>query len=620
MQVHSLTTYSVSPIELRLIDGTSNSIITQALDLPIRFSTGETMTVTFYVTPLDSSCPLVLGYNWLTRYNPLIDWALGSITFRPDLLDTSTPPLTSPAASPTSSTTQETPSLISDSKSTPHISIIGTAAFARARKLPGVQCFSLSLSDFAVSGKSASASTDDPDLSQIPEEYHDYADVFSKSKADTLAPHHLYDLKIDLEDGASPPIGPMYSLSQSELGTLREFIDEHINIGFIRPSKSPHGAPVLFIRKKDGSLRLCVDFRGLNKISKKDRYPLPMINDLLATAGKARIYTALDLRHAYHLVRIAEGDEWKTAFRTRYGSFEWLVMPFGLTNAPAAFQRFMNDIFSDLLDVTVIVYLDDILIFSDNPADHKKHVREVLRRLRKNGLFARPDKCLFSVDTVSYLGFILSQDGLKMDPAKVQAITDWPKPKKVKDIQSFLGFANFYRRFISDYSAIVVPLTRLTRKGIKWNFSDEARQSFEALKRAFTSAPVLTHWIPNKPIIVETDASDYALGAILSIQDDSGEIHPVAFHSRSFTPPELNYDTHDKELLAIFAAFKVWRHYLEGSPTPIDVVTDHKNLEYFSTTKVLTRRQVRWSEYLSQFYLVIRFRPGKLGTKPDSLT
>src|SRR6202789_3115664 len=345
-----------------------------------------------------------------------------------------------------------------------------------------------------------------------------------------------------------------------------------------------------------------------------------MINDLFATAGKARIYTALDLRHAYHLVRIAEGDEWKTAFRTRYGSFEWLVMPFGLTNAPAAFQRFMNDIFSDLLDVTVIVYLDNILIFSDNPADHKKHVREVLRRLRKNGLFARPDKCLFSVDTVSYLGFILSQDGLKMDPAKVQAITNWPEPKKVKDIQSFLGFANFYRRFISDYSAIVVPLTRLTRKGIKWNFSDEARQSFEALKRAFTSAPVLTHWIPNKPIIVETDASDYALGAILSIQDDSGEIHPVAFYSRSFTSPELNYDNHDKELLAIFDAFRVWRHFLEGSASPIDVVTDHKNLEYFSTTKVLTRRQVHWSEYLSQFNLVIRFRPGKLGTKPDSLT
>ena len=207
-----------------------------------------------------------------------------------------------------------------------------------------------------------------------------------------------------------------------------------------------------------------------------------------------------------------------------------------------------------------------------------------------------------------------------MDPSKVQTIQDWPEPRKVKDIQSFLGFANFYQRFISDYSDIVIPLTRLTCKGIPWNFSDAARKSFEALKSAFTSALILTHWIPDKPIIVETNTSDYALGAILSIQTDSGEVHPVAFHSHTFTAPELNYDTHDKELLAIFEAFRIWQHYLEGSGIPIDVVTDHKNLEYFSTTKVLTRQQAHWSEYLAQFNLVIRFRPGCLGTKPDSLT
>jgi hypothetical protein len=600
-----------------LIDGSSNSVITQEIKIPITFSTGETMEISAYVTLLDPSVPLVLGYNWLTRYNPLIDWVLGSITFRPELLKWSS--TTSPAASPALLATQAKPppTPTSDSIS---ISFISTADFVRAQHAPGTHCFTLSTSDSSVSGKSVSMSPETSDLYHIPEEYHDFADVFSKGKADTLPPHRPYDLKIEIEEGASPPIGPMYSLSQSELATLREFIDEHLNIGFIRPSKSPHGAPILFVLKKDKSLRLCVDFRALNKITKKDRYPLPIVNDLLATAGKARIYTTIDLRHAYHLVRIAEGDEWKTAFRTRYGSFEWLVMPFGLTNAPATFQRFMNEIFADLLDVMVIVYLDDILIFSDNPSDHKEHVREVLRRLRKNGLYARPDKCRFAVDTVDYLGFILSTDGLKMDPAKIQVVMDWPEPRKVKDIQSFLGFANFYRRFIPNYSDIVIPLTRLTRKGIKWTFSDEARRSFNTLKHAFTRAPVLTHWIPDRQIVVETDASDYALGAILSIQDDSGEIRPVAFHSRCFTDSELNYDTHDKELLAIFSAFKTWRHYLEGAPTPIDVVTDHKNLEYFCTTKVLTRRQVRWSEYLSQFNLIIRFRPGCLGTKPDSLT
>ena len=193
-----------------------------------------------------------------------------------------------------------------------------------------------------------------------------------------------------------------------------------------------------------------------------------------------------------------------------------------------------------------------------------------------------------------------------MDQSKVQAIQDWPEPQKVKDIQSFLGFANFYRRFISDYSDIVVPLTCLTRKGVVWNFSDDARKSFEALKAVFTSAPVLTHWVLDKLIIVETDASDYALGAILSIQTDSGEIHPMAFHSRTFSAPELNYDTHDKELLAIFDAFRVWRHFLEGSGTPVNMVTDHKNLEYFSTTKVLTCRQARWSDTSAKSWYSLR--------------
>jgi len=207
-----------------------------------------------------------------------------------------------------------------------------------------------------------------------------------------------------------------------------------------------------------------------------------------------------------------------------------------------------------------------------------------------------------------------------MSDAKVKTIQEWPEPKKVKDIQSFLGFANFYRRFIFNYSDIVIPLTRLTRKDTPWNFDENCKKAFNTLKQAFTSAPILTHWVPDAQLVVETNASDYALAAILSIMTKDNEIHPIAFHSRTFSAPELNYDVHDKELLAIFEAFKMWRHYLEGSASAIDVVTDHKNLEYFSTTKILTRRQARWSEYLSQFNLVIRFRPGRLGTKPDALT
>jgi len=444
--------------------------------------------------------------------------------------------------------------------------------------------------------------------------------VFSKSKAETLAPHHPYDLRIDLEKDSHPPVGTIYSLSKFEQEALKEFIDENLTNGFICSTSSPHRAPVLFVKKKDGSLRLCVDFHGLNKITKKDRYPLPLVSDLLDSPRKARIYTKIDLRHTYHLVRIAEGDEWKTAFQTRYGAFEWSVMPFGLTNAPAAFQRFMNDLFSDLLDVCIVVYLDDILIYSDDITQHQEHVKEVLKRLQKAELYVKAEKCEFHSDSVEYLGYVLSPSGLTMSDTKVKTIQEWPEPKKVKDIQSFLGFTNFYRRFIFNYSDIVIPLTHLTRKDASWNFNENCRKAFNTLKQVFTSAPILTHWVPDAQLVVETDASDYTLAAILSIMTKDNEIHLIAFHSRTFSAPELNYDVHDKELLAIFEAFKMWRHYLEGSASLIDVVTDHKNLEYFLTTKVLTRRQARWSEYLSQFNLVIRFCPRRLGTKPDALT
>jgi len=626
---HTLSTYSISPIVLRLFNGTSNFVITQAIDLSVKFPASSDVTpMTFYLAPLDSECMIVLGHNWLTRYNPLIDWVLSSLTFRtpaPSLLVPLLTPSPVQSGNPDSglsgqSTPGPAPSVDTPVCTPPHISLINTAAFMRTCKLEGSTKYQLQLCS-SDSAKACSSSASTPlDLDIVPQEYRDYADVFSKAKASELPPHHDYNLKIDLEEGTSPPLGTLYSLSLVELSTLRIFIDKNLNTGFIRPTTSSHAALVLFVKKKDGSLRLCVDFRGLNKITKKDRYPLTLISDLLDSPSRAKIYSKINLRHAYHLVQIALGDEWKTAFRMRYGSYKWLVMPFGLTNAPAAFQWFVNTIFADMLDVCVIVYLDDILIYSKDMESHQHHVQEVLHRLRLHGLFAKPEKCEFHSDSVEYLGYHLSPEGLTMSPDKIQTISDWPEPRKVKDIQSFLGFANFYCRFIFNYSDIVVPLTWLTRKDAPWNFSEDCRHSFNALKHAFTTAPILTHFIPDTPIIMETDASDYAVAGILSIACADGEICPVAYYSPTLTAPELNYDTHDKELLAIFEAFWNWRHYLEGSASPIDVITDHKNLEYFSTSKVLSRRQAQWSEFLSQFNLVIRFRPGKLGAKPDTLT
>jgi len=266
--------------------------------------------------------------------------------------------------------------------------------------------------------------------------------------------------------------------------------------------------------------------------------------------------------------------------------------------------------FSNLLDVCIVVYLDDILIYSNNITQHWNHVKEVLKRLYKARLYAKAEKCEFHLDSVKYLGYVLSLSGLTISNTKVKTIQEWPEPKKIKDIQSFLGLANFYRCFTFNYSDIVILLTCLTRKNIPWNFDNDCKMAFNTLKQAFTSASILMHWVSDAQLVVKTNASDYALAAIFSIMTKDNEIYPIAFHSRTFSALELNYDVHNKELLAIFEAFKIWRYYLEGSASPIDVVTDHKNLEYFSTTKILMHQQARWSEYLSQFNLVICFCPG----------
>ena len=281
-------------------------------------------------------------------------------------------------------------------------------------------------------------------LSKVPPEYHEYLDIFSKSKSAHLPPTCPCDHKIKLENGAALPFSPIYSLSKVEQLALKTFINENLSSGLIRLSQSPASTPILFIKKKDALLRLAVDYRSLNCITKKDHYPLPLIPDLLDCLRSASVFTKMDLRSTYNLIHIAEGDEWKTVFCTRYGSFEFMVMHYGLTNAPASFQRFMNDIFKDLLDICVVVYLDDILIFSKDPSLHAQHVQEVLRRLCKHDLYAKIDKCEFSVNTTEFLGFVISPDSLRMSEMKVQAIKDWPKPRKVKEVQSFLGFTNFY--------------------------------------------------------------------------------------------------------------------------------------------------------------------------------
>lgn len=296
-------------------------------------------------------------------------------------------------------------------------------------------------------------------------------------------------------------------------------------------------------------------------------------------------------------------------------------MPFGMTNSPGTFQYFMNDIFHDMNDLFVVIYLDDILIFSDNLEDHKVHVRKVLERLRKHNLHAKPEKCSFHTTEVEYLGVIITPEGVQMDPSKIKTILDWPTPSTVKQLQSFLGFANFYRRFIDNYSGITKRLNKLTQKDTPWNWDKTCTDVFELLKKAFTGAPILRHFDPALPIILECDASDFAIAGIISqLEPTTNDLRPVAFYARTMIDAELNYDIYDKELLAIVEAFKQWRAYLEGAAFKIQVYSDHNNLQYFTTTKLLSRRQARWSECLANFDFTINYRPGRLGAKPDALT
>ncbi|QRV96371.1 Retrotransposable element Tf2 protein [Ceratobasidium sp. AG-Ba] len=295
-------------------------------------------------------------------------------------------------------------------------------------------------------------------------------------------------------------------------------------------------------------------------------------------------------------------------------------MPFGLTNAPATFQHFMNDIFRDILDVYVIIYLDDILVFSKNEADHEKHVREVLSRLQKHNLYCNLAKCFFSVKEIDYLGLIVSPEGIRVDPAKVVKAIDWSVPSKVVQVQEFVGFCNFYWTFIKDYSRIAAPLFNLTRKNHPWEWTNECAQAFEQLKEALRSAPVLIIPDISKQFFLECDASDFATGAILSQFSEDDRLHPVAFLSKAMTPAERNYDIYHKELLAIVKALKEWRHLPEGTALPVQIITDHKNLEPFKASKDLRGRLARWAGFLSEFNFQLKYRPGKTNGKADILS
>ncbi|KAF8752550.1 hypothetical protein RHS01_07625 [Rhizoctonia solani] len=413
---------------------------------------------------------------------------------------------------------------------------------------------------------------------------------------------------------------PLYSMTDAKSATLKDWLRDKLKAGKIRPSKSSISSPVMFVPKKDGTCRLVVNYRCLNNWTKKNIYLLPRPDDLMAQLCGAKVFTKLDLQWGYNNICIKEVDKWKTTFRTKYGLYKSLVMTFGLTNAPAAFQHFMNKLFKDLLDVCVIIYLDDILIYSKDDATHTQHVHEVLWRLMENQLFCKASKCTFHVTSVEYLGIIVLDKGFSLDKLKIQAVQEWPTPTKVKEVQSFLGFANFLCCFVANFSHMARPLHNLVKKDTPWKWDTKEQEAFQGLKDAITNAPMLCHTNPAKPYFLETDASGAALGSILSQQQEDGQLHPLGFLSESFKGAEQNYDMHNKELLAIIRSFEYWRIFLEGTAHPVMVFTDHWNLEYWKESRTFNRCHAQWHLLLARYNFQIVYCPGKQSGKPDALS
>lgn len=505
-------------------------------------------------------------------------------------------------------------------------SSVYVALVRRAQKQPnsGTEVFAASLKDIEKS--LAVKKRTDPRV-KLPKHYHEHLPLFDMKIADQLPPHRSgIDHKIEFEKDENgqektAPWGPLYNMSREELLLLRKTLTELLDKNFIRVSSSPAAAPVLFAKKPGGGLRFCVDYRALNAITRKDRYPLPLIRETLRSISHAKWLTKLDVTAAFHKIRITEGDEWKTAFRTRYGLYEWLVTPFGLTGAPATFQRYVNHTLREYLDEFVSAYLDDTLVFSDGSlADHRHKVKLVLQKLQEAGLQLDIDKCEFECQSVKYLGFIIEVGkGIRMDPEKVAAIQSWKAPKTVKGVRSFLGFANYYRLFIPEFADIARPLTDLTKKGQPFNWNDKAQQAFEELKQRFISDPILATFDPDRETVLETDASNWATGGVLSQYDDNGDLRPCAYFSKKNLPAECNYDIHDKELLAVIRCLEEWDAELR-SVKSFSILTDHKNLEHFMKVRRLNERQMRWAEILARYCFTFSYRPGSLASRPDALS
>ncbi|WVZ58323.1 hypothetical protein U9M48_008604 [Paspalum notatum var. saurae] len=441
----------------------------------------------------------------------------------------------------------------------------------------------------------------------------DFEDVFPDEIPAGLPPLRGIEHQIDLVPGASLPNRPAYRTNPEETKEIQRQIKELLDKGYVRESLSPCAVPVLLVPKKDGSWRMCVDCRAINAITVRYRHPIPRLDDMLDELSGSIIFTKIDLRSGYHQIRMKLGDEWKTAFKTKFGLYEWLVMPFGLTNAPSTFMRLMNHVLRAFIGKFVVVYFDDILIYSKSFDEHLDHIRQVLAVLREEKLYGNIAKCTFCTDRVVFLGFVVSANGIQVDEEKVKAIKDWPTPVNVSQVRSFHGLASFYRRFVKDFSTLAAPLNNLTKKDVPFKWRHDEDQAFHTLKTKLCEAPLLQLPDFGKTFEIECDASGIGIGGVL-LQEGK----PVAYFSEKLNGPHLNYSVYDKELYALVRVLEVWQHYL--LPKEFVIHSDHEALKYLKSQGKLNRRHAKWIEFIETFPYVVKHKRGTDNIVADALS
>jgi len=596
----------LSPSEntIQLADGT---VVPAAGQVSVSYTLAATtgaplsFTSTFTATPLENY-DIILGVGWLTEHDVLVGWRQRSLEVR-------TPGRASRHIRPV------------EVIAGPDAAQPGQLATITAKALrKDLRRGRLEEIYAVILGKPEQPASDpaggDPDMLKLIEEFRD---VFPEKLPAELPPQRGVEHGIELQPNARPPpVRPLRQQSAKDSAVINEFLQKGLASGQLRPSHSPYGSMLVIVKKKDGTPRVCVDYRALNDITIKNKYPLPLMDELFDRVQGSMFFSTLDLMDGFYQIRLAAVDCEKTAFRTAFGSYEYTVLPMGLCNAPSTFMELMNNTFFDMLNKSVLCFLDDILIFSKTREEHLAHIREVLERLRKHKLYAKLRKCEFVRKEVSFLGHRLGENGLRVSQDKIDAVRDWPTPRNPGDIRSFLGLAGFYRKFVKHFSRIALPLTELTHDKAPWAWGAPQKESFEKLKTALCTAPVLLLPDPKLPYTLNTDACKFAMGATLQ-QDQGKGLQPVAFRSKKFSPAERNYDVREREFFGLVDACSHWRHYLH-SEQPFKLLTDHDSLKYFKSQPNLGGRLTRWIDKMAEFDYTIEHIAGTKNVVADALS